>query len=110
MRCTVRVARWDLSSVDLVDPDTGAHLATLLLLDKQRNAGGRRRAIHIATQHAEAAPSGVAPRLCELMRDDAATGLPPAYLTSSRALNRSNVSPLRGAPEHESPRASAPCR
>lgn len=82
VRCTVRVARWDLSSVDLVDPHTGAHLATLLPLDKQRNADRRRRAIRIATEHADAAaPSGIAPRLRELMRDYAATGLPPAYLT-----------------------------
>jgi hypothetical protein len=34
-RCAVRVARWDLSSVDLVDPRTGAHLATLLPLDTE---------------------------------------------------------------------------
>ena len=80
VRCTVRVARWDLSSVDLVDPHTGAHLATLLPLDKQRNANGHRRAIRIATADTSQ-PSGIAPRLRELMRDYAATGLPPAYLT-----------------------------
>lgn len=81
VRCSVRVARWDLSSVDLVDPHTGAHLATLLPLDKQRNADGRRRALRIANEHREnASPSGMAPRLRELMREYAATGLPPAYL------------------------------
>lgn len=82
VRCTVRVARWDLSSVDLVDPHTGAHLATLLPLDKQRNADGHRRALRIATEYAsDAAPSGIAPRMRALMREYAATGLPPAYLT-----------------------------
>jgi putative transposase len=81
-RCTVRVARWDLSSVDLVDPRTGSHLATLLPLDKQRNADGRRRAIRFSTDvHSEQTSSGIAPRLRELMREYAATGLPPAYLS-----------------------------
>lgn len=80
VRCTVRVARWDLSSADLVDPHSGTHLATLLPLDKQRHAGAQRRAIRIASNAAPPA-SGIAPRLRELMRDYAATGLPPAYLT-----------------------------
>jgi hypothetical protein len=81
VRCTVRVARWDLTSVDLVDPHTGIHLATLLPLDKQRNADGHRRAIRVASERREdTAPSGIAPRLRELMREYAATGLPPAYL------------------------------
>jgi hypothetical protein len=58
------------------------HLATLLPLDKQRNADGCRRALRIAhEQREDAAPSGLAPRLRELMREYAATGLPPAYLT-----------------------------
>jgi hypothetical protein len=58
------------------------HLATLLPLDKQRNADGHRRALRTAHEHREdAAPSGMAPRLRELMREYAATGLPPAYLT-----------------------------
>jgi putative transposase len=81
VRCSLRVARWDLSSVDLVDPHTGVHLATLLPLDKQKNADGHRRAIRVASERREdTAPSGIAPRLRELMREYAATGLPPAYL------------------------------
>lgn len=81
VRCTVRVARWDLTSVDLVDPHTGVHLATLLPLDKKRNADGHRRAIRLASEWAQdTAPSGIAPRLRELMREYAATGLPPGYL------------------------------
>ena len=42
LRPTVRVARWDLSHVDLVDPRRGTHLATLLPVDKERNADRRR--------------------------------------------------------------------
>lgn len=85
-RCTVRVARWDLSSVDLVDPRTGAHLATLLPLDKQKNADGRRRAIRWAPVQPEPDAVGIAPRLRELMGEYAATGLPPAYLPKHDAI------------------------
>src|SRR5258708_16727906 len=42
---SLRVARWDLSSVDLVDPRTGTHLATLLPLDKLKNADRARRTL-----------------------------------------------------------------
>ena len=79
-RITLRVARWDLSSVDLVDPRTGAYLATLLPLDKTKNADRRRRAIAIAASAPPSAPSGIAPHLRALMAEYAATGLPPAYL------------------------------
>jgi len=83
---SVRVARWDLSSIDLVDPRTGAHLATLLPLDKEKNADGRRRAL-LAPSSDKACdrdetprPVGIAPLLRQQMAEYAATGLPPAYL------------------------------
>ena len=81
---TLRVARWDLSSVHLVDPRTEAHLATLLPLDKHANSDGRRRAIATASSapslHAGPRATGIAPLLRTLMAEYAATGLPPAYL------------------------------
>lgn len=81
---TVRVARWDLSSVDLVDPRRGRHLATLLPVDRERNAERRRRALADPTAGATASPApapvGVAPLLRQLMAEYAATGLPPAYV------------------------------
>jgi putative transposase len=81
-RMRLRVARWDLSSVELVDPRTGAHLATLLPLDKTKNADRARRVL--ADTSAPPAPSqeppGIAPLMRELMAEYAATGLPPAYL------------------------------
>lgn len=84
VRPTVRVARWDLSGVDLVDPRTGAHLCTLLPLDKERNADGRRRALPVTDHHSEPQDerrhAGIAPLLRELMAEYAATGLPPAYI------------------------------
>lgn len=79
---TLRVARWDLSSVHLVDPRSGAFLATLLPLDRARNADRKRRAIlgGRAPEDAPDRPVGMAPLLRQLMADYAATGLPPGYL------------------------------
>lgn len=77
----VRVARWDLSHVDLVDPRTGTHLATLLPLDKAKNADRVRRALApVAPSAPRPSPVGIAPLLRRLMADYAATGLPPGYL------------------------------
>jgi transposase InsO family protein len=85
-RVRVRVARWDLSSVDLVDPRRGTHLATLLPLDKAKNADRVRRALEGATSPPSPArkPAGLAPLLRSLMADYAATGLPPAYLPKDK--------------------------
>jgi transposase InsO family protein len=82
VRPTVRVARWDLSSLDLVDPRTGKHLATLLPIDKEKNAERRRRELpgDAAPDAEPQARVGIAPLLRELMADYAATGLPPAYI------------------------------
>jgi hypothetical protein len=84
LRPTVRVARWDLSSVDLVDPRRGTHLATLYPLDKERNSDRRRRALADPNAGAHmtpvSAPSGIAPLLRQQMAEYAATGLPPAYV------------------------------
>jgi putative transposase len=86
VRVRLRVARWDLSSVDLVDPRMGTHLATLLPLDKLKNADRARRVLaQTATPPAPSKrPPGIAPLLRELMADYAATGLPPAYLPKSK--------------------------
>lgn len=88
-RVSVRVARWDLSSIDLVDPRTGAHLATLVPIDKEKNAERRRRALpredgSDADPHDPQRPVGVAPLLRELMAEYAATGLPPAYVPQTQ--------------------------
>ena len=81
LQLRLRVARWDLSAVDLVDPRSGDHLATLLPLDKARNAERVRRAVaSVDADDEPARPVGIAPHLRALMADYAATGLPPAYL------------------------------
>ena len=80
-RVAVRVARWDLSAIDLVDPRDGNHLAVILPLDKEQNADGRRRAVPVVSpSDPMPAPTGIAPHLRRLMADYAATGLPPAYV------------------------------
>jgi putative transposase len=77
---SVRVARWDLSSVDLVDARWGKHQCVLLTLDKHKNADRARRVIAEVSTAPSPEPSGIAPRLRVLMAEYAATGLPPAYL------------------------------
>jgi hypothetical protein len=77
---SIRMARWDLSNVDLVDARTGTHLCVLLPLDKHKNADRARRVIADASTAQAPPPSGIAPRLRALMAEYAATGLPPAYL------------------------------
>jgi hypothetical protein len=77
---SVRVARWNLSSCDLVDARTGTHLCVLLPLDKHKNADRARRVVAEASTAPAPEPSGLAPRLRALMAEYAATGLPPAYV------------------------------
>ncbi|HTQ06540.1 MAG TPA: IS481 family transposase [Polyangiaceae bacterium] len=82
VRLRLRVARWDLSSVELVDPRKGTYLATLYPIDKTKNADRMRRVTAPSEPGAPPpAPPGIAPLLRELMAEYAATGLPPGYLT-----------------------------
>lgn len=87
----VRYASWDLSIVHLVDDRSGQLLCRLYPQDKTRNATGIRAPLEplAATQPssgsrpapaAPAQPGQSAPLLEKLMRERAATGLPPAYL------------------------------
>jgi putative transposase len=82
-RLRVRYARWDLGTVDLVDPQSQQVLCALYPLDKAANADGqRRRLAPPAPAPLDARPPAptLAPLLRKLMADYAATGLPPAYL------------------------------
>ena len=81
-RLDVRYARWDLSTVDVIDARTRVILATLYPLDKQRNADGLRRALAPVGGAPPAAPkpAGMAPLLRKLIDTHRGTGLPPAYL------------------------------
>ena len=80
-RPCVRVARWDLSSVDLIDQRSGKFLTALLPIDKTKNADALRRTIDPTLADAPTdTAAGIAPLLKKLMADYAATGLPPAFL------------------------------
>jgi putative transposase len=82
-RLSVRVASWDLSFVQLVDPKTGAILCRLFPQDKAKNAQGMRAAKGSPADQAALpvpAPCGMAPLLQKLIQQYATTGLPPAYL------------------------------
>lgn len=100
-RPTVRIARWDLSSIELVDPHTDAPLATLHPVDKRMNADRRRRVVASGDVTADTAhrpaSAGIAPHLCALMAEYAATGLPPAYLP-----HRSQLFPLPDNEDNQS--------
>jgi transposase InsO family protein len=78
----LRYAAWDLSHVHLADPISGAILCRLFPLDKERNAQGKRarRQAIVPPDPTPPPPSGMAPLLEQIIRDYAATGLPPAYL------------------------------
>jgi hypothetical protein len=95
-KVTVRYARWDLSRVDLIDPQSGTILAALYPLDRAANADGRRSVIEPDRGSDDDEPddetlSGgtpddggpdkpLAPLLNKILTEYRATGMPPAYL------------------------------
>ncbi len=80
----LRYARWDLSTVTLVNPHTNTALSLLYPQDKSANADGMRRAFTKQSENDTNAsivmPTGIAPLLKELMAEFAATGLPSPYI------------------------------
>ncbi len=82
-RLYVRYRSWDLSKAYLVDPQTNSLLAEVFPQDKVRNSNGVRRT---HTPLSEDAPLVHAdgeshpPLLRKLLREYAATGMPPAYI------------------------------
>ncbi len=79
----IRYARWDLSSIWLVEPHTNTILTLIYPQDKSENASGMRRVLGTTVEqnrNEEPVSTGIAPLLKELMAEYAATGLPPAYL------------------------------
>lgn len=88
----VRYAIWDLSRVHLVDERSGELLCRLYPQDKTRNANAVRAPLEPlaastpssmpppSTPAPPPQPRQMAPLLAKLMRERAATGLPPAYL------------------------------
>lgn len=103
-RIHVRYARWDLTSVDMVDEQTGAALAPLYPLDKVANGDGVRKTMEplpdgtLATT-GQPPSDEIAPLLEELMERAKATGLPPAYVPHRPA--RREDAAVSGSPEQE---------
>ncbi len=90
-RVCVAYARWDLSTVDLIDPETKLVLATLYPVDKRKNADGLRRVHEDAPATTEAPKeAGIAPLLARFMEEYRATGLPPAYLPTGPRASRND--------------------
>src|SRR5262249_25853373 len=77
----IRYASWDLSHVYLVDKRTGMILCRLYP-HKRANASGLRRARDpVSREPLAAAPeTEIPPLLRKLLKEQADTGLPPAYL------------------------------
>ncbi len=118
LRPSVRFARWDLSTIALVNPHTGTILCELYPLDKRKNADRKRRPLErIAPAMglepdpgAELAeqvisPGGIAPHLKRLMEQYAATGLPPAYIPH---VVRANVARIQNDSNHQQHLSSNP--
>jgi transposase InsO family protein len=97
---TLSYARWDLSNVEMIDPDTGAVLSRVYPLDKQANAAGARRAREprpesVDSRAGQTDPAtaalcavdeqGLSPLMRKHLRDFSATGLPPGFIPSPRA-------------------------
>ena len=79
----LRVARWDLSRVELLDARSAQRLCTLYPLDKRAHAGGLRRRVGPSSDEGGANASGEhepAPLLQRILADQAATGLPALWL------------------------------
>ena len=87
----LRVARWDLSSVDLVDGRTGKRVSVLYPVDKRRNAEGTRRRTDRKADDDGGKPvvgQEPAPLLQRILDDQAASGLPPLWLAHPQSSNR----------------------
>jgi len=103
---TLSYARWDLSNVELIDPDTATVLSRVYPLDKQANASGVRRArestqpsidMSSGDEQLMQAPlcavdeQGLSPLMRQLLREFAATGKPPGFIPSPTDTSTSNL-------------------
>jgi len=83
-RLLVRYASWDLTQVHLVDERTAEVLCRLFPQDRVQNARGVRRPLEPVGNHPGTSlrsVPGIAPLLSKLLAQQAATGLPPPYLS-----------------------------
>ncbi len=82
-KLSVRKASWNPSQAWLCDPKTGAVICRINPQDKVKNASGKRARRDLARDldpDPQQSPLATAPLLEQIIREYAATGLPPAYL------------------------------
>ena len=77
---TVQYAVWDLSVIDMIDPDTATILTPLYPQNKSANANGLRRQRIVKPPEQKLGASPTPPFLQKLLNEYAATGLPQGYL------------------------------
>jgi transposase InsO family protein len=81
----LRYASWDLGHVFMMDEHAEVVLHKLYPLDKARNADGFRPPTRQPPAMENPDSTGIAPLLRKLMRDYAATGMPPAYIAKENS-------------------------
>lgn len=83
-KVVIRYARWDLGSVDLVDPRNGTVLTPLYPLDRTANADGRRGVVAPDNRSNDDGENGsdkpLPPLLRQILDEYSASGNPPAYV------------------------------
>ena len=91
-KLTVRGASWNPGRAYLCDPKSGDIISRLYPQDKTKNADAKRAAkTHAQSDQSETSePPGAAPLLEKIIRQYAATGLPPAYLPGPDCENAEN--------------------
>jgi len=89
----VAYARWDLGFIHLVDPQSGKKLVRIFPLDRSRNASGKRRLVDPTDSLEEPArPTGeLPPYMKHLLEEQAASGLPPAYLSKDQSHQKNDT-------------------
>jgi len=80
-RLYIRYRSWDLSMAWLMDRHSDTPLAVIYPQDKTGNASGQRRILEQTDDEERPDDDSEAPLLRKLMKEYAATGLPPAYIS-----------------------------
>ncbi|MBK9387300.1 MAG: transposase [Planctomycetes bacterium] len=80
-KVVLRYASWDLSTVEMIDPETDETLAAIYPVDLARNAEGARAALEERSlTPVPPKADGLAPRMEEILAAYIESGLPPAYI------------------------------